>query len=65
LRVVGANGATPSADASNGGAMSLEKLEEQHIRRVLAQTRTVAEAAAILGIDEATVYRKRKKFGLV
>jgi NtrC-family two-component system response regulator AlgB len=48
----------------NGGAMTLEQLEEQHIRRVLAQTRTVVEAAEILGVDQATVYRKIKKLGL-
>jgi len=46
------------------GAMTLEQLEEQHIRRVLAQTRTVVEAAQILGVDQATVYRKIKKLGL-
>jgi two-component system, NtrC family, response regulator AlgB len=50
--------------AQSGGAVTLEQLEEQHIKRVLAQTRTVAEAAQILGIDQATVYRKMKKFGM-
>jgi len=65
LRAPAPTSAGSSRDALNGGAMSLEKLEEQHIRRVLAQTRTVAEAAGILGIDEATIYRKRKKFGLI
>jgi two-component system, NtrC family, response regulator AlgB len=58
---------TPSAtDGTAGpcGNMSLEQLEEQHIKRVLAQTRTVVEAAAILGVDQATVYRKIKKLGL-
>jgi NtrC-family two-component system response regulator AlgB len=47
-----------------GSAMTLEQLEEQHIKRVLEQTRTVSEAAEILGIDQATIYRKRKKLGL-
>jgi NtrC-family two-component system response regulator AlgB len=44
--------------------MTLEQLEEQHIRRVLSETRTVAEAAQILGVDQATVYRRMKKWGL-
>jgi NtrC-family two-component system response regulator AlgB len=44
--------------------ISLEKLEEIHIRRVLEQTKSLAEAAEVLGIDQATLYRKRKKIGL-
>ena len=44
-----------------GGKVSLEELEGEHIRRVLANTRTLEEAAVILGIDPATLYRKRKK----
>ncbi|HEX7655190.1 MAG TPA: sigma 54-interacting transcriptional regulator, partial [Verrucomicrobiae bacterium] len=44
--------------------VSLEKLETQHIRRVLTQAKGLAEAAEILGIDQATLYRKRKKLGL-
>jgi two-component system, NtrC family, response regulator AlgB len=55
------NGGSPD---QSGGLMTLEKLEEQHIRRVLAHTRTVAEAAHILGVDQATVYRRMKKWGL-
>jgi NtrC-family two-component system response regulator AlgB len=47
-----------------GELVSLEKLEELHLRKVLARTSSVAEAAKILGIDDATIYRKRKKFGM-
>jgi NtrC-family two-component system response regulator AlgB len=47
-----------------GDAVSLEKLEEIHIRRVLAKTKSLEEAAEILGIDLATLYRKRKKYGI-
>ena len=47
-----------------GDAVSLEKLEEMHIRRVLAKYKSLDEAAKILGIDLATLYRKRRKFGL-
>jgi NtrC-family two-component system response regulator AlgB len=57
----GAIGGTPS---KNDGLITLEQLEEQHVRRVLAETRTVAEAAQILGVDQATVYRRIRKFGL-
>jgi len=47
-----------------GTMVSLEKLEESHIRQVLAQTKSLVEAAEVLGIDQATLYRKRKKIGL-
>ena len=44
-----------------GGKLSVEEIEAEHIRRVIANTRTLDEAASILGIDPATLYRKRKK----
>jgi NtrC-family two-component system response regulator AlgB len=42
----------------------MEKLEEAHLRKVLDRTSNLAEAAEVLGIDQATLYRKRKKIGL-
>ena len=42
----------------------MSKLEAEHIRRVLAATATMEEAAALLGIDPSTLYRKRKRYGL-
>jgi NtrC-family two-component system response regulator AlgB len=45
-----------------GDKVSLEKIEEQHIRRVLASARSLQEAADILGIDQATLWRRRKKY---
>jgi len=58
----------PAAEGAEGviaGArISLEELENQHLRRILAQTASLEEAAQILGIDPATLYRKRKKLGL-
>jgi len=47
-----------------GASVTIEELGTAHIRRTLARTRTMQEAAAILGIDQATLYRKRKKIGL-
>src|SRR6266704_520987 len=42
-----------------GAQVSLEELENVHIARVIQQTSTLEEAAKILGIDPATLYRKR------
>jgi len=47
-----------------GDRVSLEKIEEEHIRRVLATARSIQEAAGILGIDQATLWRRRKKYGI-
>jgi NtrC-family two-component system response regulator AlgB len=52
------------ADPKIGAMMSLDRLEELHIRRVLEQTASMAEASDVLGIDQATLYRKRRKLGL-
>jgi len=58
----GANG--NGAPLEIGSLISIEKLEEAHLRRVLSRTANLAEAAEVLGIDQATLYRKRKKLGL-
>jgi NtrC-family two-component system response regulator AlgB len=63
----GQNTAAVSAGGNlpqTGSLVSLEKLEEAHMRKVLEQTPSLTEAAEILGIDQATLYRKRKKIGL-
>jgi two-component system, NtrC family, response regulator AlgB len=57
-------GSRPPAPEEIGDAVSLDKLEEMHIRRVLAKTKSLDEAAKILGIDQATLYRRRRKYGL-
>lgn len=44
-----------------GGKVTLDQLEAAHIQRVIANSPTLEEAATILGIDPATLYRKRKK----
>jgi two-component system, NtrC family, response regulator AlgB len=52
------------ADIAPGSPVALEDLEAEHIRRVLSTASSLTEAAEILGIDQATLYRKRKKLGL-
>jgi two-component system, NtrC family, response regulator AlgB len=47
-----------------GDRVSLETIEELHIRRVLAAVPSLHEAAEVLGIDKATLWRKRKQYGL-
>lgn len=48
-----------------GHPVSLDKLTELHIQKILDQSESLDEAAATLGIDSATLYRKRKKMGLI
>ena len=64
-------GQNTSAISSNGenlpqvgSLISLGKLEEAHLRKILERIPSLTEAAEILGIDQATLYRKRKKIGL-
>ncbi|MEN6559644.1 MAG: sigma-54 dependent transcriptional regulator [Acidobacteriota bacterium] len=56
--------AAGDAEIRIGDRVSLDKLEEQHIRRVLAATRSLQEAASVLDIDQATLWRRRKKYGI-
>jgi NtrC-family two-component system response regulator AlgB len=57
-------GAVPRPGVELGQAVTLEQLEAEHIRRVLATAPTLDEAAALLGIDPSTLYRKRKRYGI-
>lgn len=45
-----------------GDRVPLEEIEEAHIRRVLASTSSLQEAAVVLGIDQATLWRRRKRY---
>jgi len=47
-----------------GARVTLEALEAEHLRRILAGSGTLDEVARTLGIDPATLYRKRQKLGL-
>ena len=55
---------TMDRSVSIGDPIPLDKIEEEHIRRVLATTRSLQEAADILGIDQATLWRRRKQYGI-
>ena len=55
---------SPNSTVTVGAMVSLEKLEELHIHKVLERVPNLGEAATILGIDKATLYRKRKKLGM-
>jgi two-component system, NtrC family, response regulator AlgB len=45
-----------------GALVPLEAIEQAHVRLVTARTPTLEEAARVLGIDAATIYRKRKRW---
>ena len=58
-------GAKPDPAIAVGGRVTLDALETEHIRRILATAHNLEEAARTLGIDPATLYRKRQKLGLL
>jgi NtrC-family two-component system response regulator AlgB len=45
-------------------ATSLDQIEAEHIRHILSSTDTIEQAAAKLGINASTLYRKRKRYGI-
>jgi NtrC-family two-component system response regulator AlgB len=51
----------PSLDTMQG---SLAEVERAYVRRVLDESPTLEEAAARLGINPTTLWRKRKRWGL-
>lgn len=51
-------------DSLKAGLLSLEAMESLHITRVLRVVKDLDEAARVLGIDPATLWRKRKKYGI-
>jgi two-component system, NtrC family, response regulator AlgB len=57
-------GSQPSG-AVIGNRVSLEELEREHIMRIIEIASSMDEAAQILGIDPATLYRKRKRYAEV
>jgi NtrC-family two-component system response regulator AlgB len=57
-RIAGARERGPSI----GGDFSLDALERAHIIAVMARAPSLDAAAAILGIDASTLWRKRKRY---
>jgi NtrC-family two-component system response regulator AlgB len=55
---------TTEASPQLSAAASLEAKEREHIVRVLAESPTLEEAAAVLGINVTTLWRKRKRYGI-
>jgi NtrC-family two-component system response regulator AlgB len=51
----------PASEMRLGARFTLAEIENEHIRGVIAGTRSLEEAASVLGIDPATLYRRRKK----
>ena len=51
-------------EAADTASLSLEDLERRQVQAVLAQSATLEEAAARLGINPTTLWRKRKRWGL-
>jgi NtrC-family two-component system response regulator AlgB len=55
----------PAASAASiGDPVTLDRLEELHIRAVLASSKSLDEAASVLGIDSVTLWRRRKRYGI-
>jgi NtrC-family two-component system response regulator AlgB len=54
--------ATRARSVELGAMVPLDALEQEHVRRVIARTVKLEDAAAVLGIDIATLYRKRKRW---
>jgi NtrC-family two-component system response regulator AlgB len=59
-----ATGTSRNVSAKVGHPVRLDKIEEEHIRRVVASAKSLQEAADILGIDQATLWRRRKQYGI-
>jgi NtrC-family two-component system response regulator AlgB len=54
----------PPLAPAEAASLSLEEIERHHIEQVLADSTTLEEAAARLGINPTTLWRKRKRYGI-
>jgi NtrC-family two-component system response regulator AlgB len=53
-----------TGESSTGKMQTLSEAEKMHIKEALLHTASIEEAARVLGIDPATLWRKRKKYQL-
>lgn len=53
-----------SSEPRVGDPVPFDQIEALHIRRVISSSNSMANAARALGIDAATLWRKRKKYGI-
>jgi NtrC-family two-component system response regulator AlgB len=51
-------------ESSAGKMQTLAEAEKMHVKEALLHTASIEEAARVLGIDPATLWRKRKKYQL-
>jgi NtrC-family two-component system response regulator AlgB len=54
----------PAADGTAMLTTTMNELERDHIMHVIATTASLEEAAEKLGINPATLWRKRKRYGI-
>lgn len=54
----------PQTTPQVGDACTLAELEKAHIDAVIKSATTLGEAARVLGIDKATLYRKRQTYNI-
>src|SRR5579885_624420 len=54
----------PAADGTAMMTTTMNELERDHIMHVIATTASLEEAAEKLGINPATLWRKRKRYGI-
>jgi NtrC-family two-component system response regulator AlgB len=56
--------ATPAPSRADAASRSLDDVKRRHIEQVLAESATLEEAAARLGVNVTTLWRQRKRYGL-
>ena len=53
---------SPDRGPEIGGPFTIEEIERAHVTAVVARSTTMEDAATALGIDDSTLWRKRKKY---
>lgn len=59
-----ANAQDSFSEIRPGADITLDELESEHIKRIVDRVKNLNDAALILGIDKATLYRKRKRLNI-